>query len=300
MNTPTFSAREHSCKCQWTGFVKPPGPLDWTISKKDQLCMTERLPVWYNFHEQDEDFAPWPNGNYMALDDAAFTPKIKDYLKRPANASHGVVWLIGDSHAARLAKGMEAATWKMPVVLMQSNMCALMTSPDKYSKVIMPIINSALKENLREGDIVAVIYASWRVYNNKTLGASFEARLRALQPIVHERGAKLVLFGDWHEIPHPGPNCYGTDIMDCTVNKAKWLKMRVEYDKILQRISALPSVHFMNFMDLLCPGDHCNEILPGTNTLGFKDRDHINDAATYYLAPFICHFLSGIHESKSK
>lgn len=237
-------------------------------------------------------YAPWPT--WGKLDDPGFVGHIEAYLKRPANAAHGVVWLFGDSHAARLAQGLDAATWGMKVVTIQSGK-VLPTESDSHSKQAFDIFLDALGKNVQKDDIIAFLYASFRVVTWPN-AEYYGGQLRRFQSLAVSKGAKLVLFDDVPNFDYPGPLCYpskwGVKLFNCTASKMALRRKRILHTDVLRNVSALPSVYFMDLLDVLCSGDRCDETLPYLpRTVGFDDTNHLSDAGTYYLSPFICQFL---------
>merc|ERR1712187_518099 len=83
-------------------------------------------------------------------------------------------------------------------------------------------------------------------------------------------------------------------VVKCARPKETLKKERAPFYKTMQNISALPSVYFMDLLDVMCTQDHCNELVPGTRrTLAIEDTGHLTNAGSLFLAPFICQFLRG-------
>merc|ERR1712187_154535 len=112
---------------------------------------------------------------------------------------------------------------------------------------------SRLKQNLRRGDIVAVVYSSpsglhpgWGEREDarwmESIGfnlAAYEARLRDLQALVALKEATLAVFGDWASLDHPGPMCYGSKALNCSISKEFLRQHRTRYYGLLRSVSAL-------------------------------------------------------------
>jgi len=228
---------------------------------------------------------------------------IASNFKRPAGTAGGVIWLFGDSHASSIAKGLDAATWRTWRLKLVMTCTYSFLGGSNTNTRIVTAITSALKECVQAGDLLVFIYHAERFssgsasfgYGESASIATYETRLRHLQSLVVQKNAKLVLFGDWQRLPHVGAFCYpmklGIKLFNCSVSKMVLLRDRALYYSMLRNISKLPSVYFLNILDVLCGGDRCDETLPGTKTLGFADTNHLSDAGSSYLSPFICSFL---------
>lgn len=80
--------------------------------------------------------------------------------------------------------------------------------------------------------------------------------------------------------------------MKCAVSQAALRQRRALYYSVLQKVSQLQSAYMVDLLGPLCDGDHCDETLPDHRTLGMTDTNHISEAGTFYLAPFLCQAFS--------
>eukprot|EP00392_Amoebophrya_sp_AT5.2_P019603 g20524.t1 len=177
------------------GYCAHERPISWPLWSWDEILL-----------DNPENNYPWPAST--SLDDPEFVPEIVKYYKRPPQTAdqEPVVWLFGDSHAARMVLTMKAATGRS-VVLAQSGI-ALMTENDQHSEDAFAALFSALQQQIRSGDFVAVSYMAARM-NSDAARTRIGAKVSQLQNIVRGVGGdtKLILFADVPTLPLPGPLC---------------------------------------------------------------------------------------------
>merc|ERR1740130_353159 len=145
-----------------------------------------------------------------------------------------------------------------------------------------------------------------------TLGMNeFMSQLRELHDIAAASGASLLLLGDIPKLETPGPaqpsqqscldlvwdlSCIGSGTRSRRGCARPWPRpewfweelVRAEYQAFAQSRS---DVFYFDGADLFAEDGVCTGHVPGTRFVAYIDADHLSDAGSAYMWPFLCSFL---------
>ena len=239
-----------------------------------------------------------------------------------ASGRRSVLFLVGDSHAAALSGGMEAAAASRFGLVWVANLCGCSfgassrpvfgCGADHCGRYI-EYVNKGLAAQLHAGDVVAVSNGAWKMYTAGTSPRSTRspesshapaiaaevAFVETLAALVASRSASLLLLGDTAVLPRlanvpicRSPSLRGTQ---CSVDEWQWQGWHEAQAALAARLDR-PHVHFLSLWDLLCvrsaTGTHsCGPNIPGTNIMAFFDYDHLSVDGALFVHSFLCHFL---------
>jgi hypothetical protein len=229
------------------------------------------------------------------------------------------LFLLGDSLAAALVPGVRAAVaghFATRFFAVNGGNCWCGFMPFTGLGCLPP--NAGLKQStcysfnahateiiereLQEGDVLAVAhYDRWGaefIPHGELLPiADYVLHLKALQRLATRRGASLLLFGPLVILPVPGPKCVPTSFdpqafRACEVLQEEEVKTHNTLNDALTELGGLTRTYLFSYHDLMCDGQLCGAFIPGTNILAYRDQMHLTQAASHYLAPFLCKFLT--------
>ncbi|KAL3904678.1 MAG: hypothetical protein SGPRY_011198 [Prymnesium sp.] len=215
------------------------------------------------------------------------------------------VFLIGDSHTGAIAPGLmtalngaAAVTW-----LATSYQCGYVsdsfifetgfiadTNLEHPCKVINMAIDEALRSQLKECDIVVLHqhsfsdkfgYGMGKLEGSPQVVRSVKARIRELQKLVLSKSARLVLLGDTAELPQSGQHCATPALAHLCEIPMAVAKQQLRVERELYSSMALtPGTFYIKLDHLMCDttSKTCGAYIPGTNTLGYSDYDHLNSS----------------------
>lgn len=133
-------------------------------------------------------------------------------------------------------------------------------------------------------------------------------QLAVLVRITSSRGASLVVIADLVELPARvrGDRCHGAPwsaaaFATCEerdtpcarpTNESRALSqpMRAALESFAREHAAAP-VAYLDVGSLLCDESECGTLIPGTDTIGIFDHNHLSDAGSFYMWPHLRHIL---------
>ena len=150
---------------------------------------------------------------------------------------------------------------------------------------------AAVDAKARPGDVVATITAHYKFAHAGGFDGAFVA---ALRDRVRSKGASFLLLGDGPYLNDFGFNCKTEETRrNCDTTRADARPDLFDDAEAFYADLARddPGTWFFPVFDLLCDGDACGALVPGTATVAVTDKGHWTTAASLYLAPFLHCFL---------
>mmetsp|Transcript_166514 Transcript_166514/g.404633 ORF Transcript_166514/g.404633 Transcript_166514/m.404633 type:complete len:133 (+) Transcript_166514:1-399(+) len=103
--------------------------------------------------------------------------------------------------------------------------------------------------------------------------------------------------GNKKEATPRAPQCVPTKskptVMEtCFTAKSEMIKDLAPVWKTWLELSDLPGIFFFDILPLFCSGETCGAFIPGTGTLAYHDGNHLSDAGSFYLWPYLCTALA--------
>lgn len=240
--------------------------------------------------------------------DSAMNARVRSCLtpQRSGGFPQRSLFLLGDSHAGAIAPGLMAAVdgavsmvWTatgygcglLPESIINSRFYGDPEDRPRLCKAFNNAIFDVLREQLQPCDIV-VIHQERRKFDvNPSLVAS---HMRAIQNVVHAKGAKLVFIGDGLRLPARGSYCITPALRSrCTITFDP-TSYSFHDETAYATLAQSDGTYFFPIVSLFCDvAQHsCGAQIPGTDTLAYYDDQHLSSAGALYLWPYLCSFLS--------
>lgn len=255
-----------------------------------------------------------PGASLRAWDDQRKVSRCQMMPRRGAGNPARVIFLIGDSHAAGYAPALMSGLRDEFTVLystqgwmggfnpiwpcnesfgepMSRTELNLHGAAHGFGFASVELELEALSENVRPGDVVAVLTSEWRLMRREYVDAQREF-LRGFGVKVGRLGASMVLIADnprneWARYPLGVPRM-----------EAVWYDWQLhEYvDAAYSSLAAEAShIFYLNdTFDRLCNAatGNCTPLVPGTGMPAYHDDDsHLTALGALYLAPSVnCFF----------
>lgn len=292
-----ISACSASCHCKVVDLTLHPPPCADCGPNASALpaCFIEaKVPATAAYFKYDicfPDYISVPH-ELAQLAQVCLTPDRGVHGRRPA------IFLLGDSHAGAISAGMKAAgAGVFSVHWWAKSASHLFDKHDKRSYFQSAGIE-VLSDVLRRGDIVAIAVS----YTSRWRPNATATYILELYNISLARNASILLFDDRPPLPVNGWECLPTVFRPSPFNKCqvslqdlpKLYPKHIQMREIMITLAQLPGIFFFSYLRLLCDDTMCGAFIPGTTTLAFYDNQHLTEAASLYLYPFICHYL-GTH-----
>jgi len=132
----------------------------------------------------------------------------------------------------------------------------------------------------------------------------FISQLRTLNELLVPRGAAMLLLGDMPALV-PGDclnlqwdlTCIGSGMRTSQGCPRPWPSPDRFWEEATRQAYSTfsetrPSVFHFDGSDLLCDEGICSGYIPGTDFVAYIDADHLSDAGSAYLWPFVCSYLN--------
>ena len=160
--------------------------------------------------------------------------------------------------------------------------------------------DASFERELRPCDVVAVHNSHFK-YTRSQYGASEIAgmveRLRQLHTLVARKGAKLLLLGDAPGIVRSPQGCAASAAVAATCGRTRQVvstQFARERDMYTALVAENPTTTFyLPLWELFCDphNGYCGAFVPGTTTVAYADEDHLGNAGSTYVWPFLCAFM---------
>lgn len=285
---PAVHGVEGSCDCrisETSGQLhEPPGSTKENGSRnapKLPVCFSDMDPSLSGFRATESY-----NCNARAWANSSLEDLVAKCWPREARQA---IYVVGDSHASRLAATFAAATHIPTHALTWYRYQA-----EEFSPKTLAALNLVLKEM----DVVA--FAVIQVFEKDVaeLSSMLKKYLAELYKIVHSRKAKLLLIGGNPQMQGDATMCFlkQKSTQACGSNLASKKSSRPELMTMYEYMKK-PDVYFFDTYDFFCDrAGACPIFIPGSRTVAYWDDNHLSDPSSFYLAPFLCSFFkkSGI------
>jgi len=209
-----------------------------------------------------------------------------------------ILFLLGDSHSKRLFPGLSLAlrgefdirSWASKGA---RNMIETNSEENPWSGVRTEL-QQIVARTLRSGDVVAMsffIEQAKRRHASKEWISKYLSFLEEWTAVVKSKGAALVVFGDQYSFLRT------EDPSRCRVMpmiQPPWCfpaRSEVMRSPVLVAVSARNDWLYFGVEGLFCSREFCSPFIPDTDYLAYSDYHHLSEAASAYLAPFICSFF---------
>jgi len=247
-------------------------PEDAPDASKYQLCFVEQ-------GTSIDDHQPSPYWNTVGV----LEPD------RGPDGKRKTVFLIGDSHSLHLRATFAAE-------------CGLFAqySLKRYTTVGAPQdLVKFLESRIKPRDVIVLSY-TFEKYHGPGFRKDFALLVRNLQAQAETKQAVIVLGSDvprktgYHKSPSKyGPACVPTKTVPNVDNKCFMSKAEVETEfaplyQTWADLANLTGTFFFDYYQLMCTETTSSAMIPGTNTLAYKDGNHLSPAGGYYLWPYMC------------
>lgn len=213
----------------------------------------------------------------MLETDTCFTPDVKsesiDSCLWVGDRSKPAVYLVGDSHATVLQQGLkDSISWQLGYVAFANTRL-----PDEIDNIL-----ESLDKVVKPRDVVI-----WAENFCVLQPNDYETHIEKLKSLTSK--TNVVLLGDVQSLPQQ-PTLCALRNEKCIRPRPQLEKQRQPFmDAIAKASEDSPNkIWALNLLSDLCTADQCNMYIPGTKTLGFMDRDHINRPASDFLGYKIC------------
>ena len=254
---------------------------------------------------------PWDARRSRAIIDEAMGSGVTQPRERER-----MLFAIGDSKSMALVYGLVAAVWGRMRVMDWAAPGHPYTDPIKgwpWNRMDPPYVRTVtetLAEVLRPADIVFVHARGAGVVGSEELAALQVRQLRTLLAITRARAATLVVATDFGDLPMTLSG--GEHLRGYRCNAAPWsaatfaacrqpcTMLRNESrarnapakDALVHFARDEAGVHLFTLDELMCAGDLCSTIIPGTSSaIGIGDYKHLTPLGAFYLWPHIRGFL---------
>jgi len=205
------------------------------------------------------------------------------------------MFLVGDSHAGHLVAAVQAAVADMMSFNFVAKATCVGTQKKRACAEFRRAVYKALKREIRSGDVV---FLSFHVLEDTadTADIAYATRLhKMLATLVASRNASLVVFRDTPFLETYGPDCMPSPLRPtpehCTTPLQELEKRDSRFLKAYETILAHSTRTYIFDHDVLCNGMECGAFVPGTRVLACSDKNHLTEAASLYLSPFLCSFF---------
>merc|ERR1712048_169549 len=147
---------------------------------------------------------------------------------------------------------------------------------------------------LRPHDVVVIANAKDKLLicnDSHKLMQEYSNYLRSWHTVITARNASLVLVDDPPTLPDKGYRCVLQD-EPCRIGKELASKGVEPLRTVARNMLKFTDTYLFSYFDLFCNDTSCNAKVPGTDTMGMADDNHLTLAGSLYLWPYVCSFLS--------
>mmetsp|Transcript_28709 Transcript_28709/g.60943 ORF Transcript_28709/g.60943 Transcript_28709/m.60943 type:complete len:825 (-) Transcript_28709:71-2545(-) len=298
----TLHAGDSVCRCKTDPAVLHTPPQAQTATSNLELpsCLSKDN-IEPRYASEGQQCFEGGAGNTKHDPPATIAKRASACLARPVDTP--VIYLIGDSKAAMLLRGMTQAAAGRYVV--KTYTCAQFgymphsLNPPKWCDRYSITVRTILQERLRRGDIVAVANHRNR-FRNPALRPAVLNTLEDLGAVAAKKGASVLLLGDSATIAGTGWKCVPTFFNPdadkaCAISRSKADAILHQYHQALEILSwRHENMHFFDYHHLFCSSRTCGAFIPNTRVLGLWDNNHLTTAGSSYLWTYLCSALTDI------
>jgi len=230
------------------------------------------------------------------------TPSPRTKLRR--------MYVVGDSHAVAAMPAIVGATtyatvdWEVTTVTLGG--CAFYGEYEvlggldlkEWCNSFNKIRRSLILSDMQEGDLVVLVSRNYYIGLAITGLVEKQKYYNALQKFSQElavAGVDLVLWSNHGQMPHTCHLAWNAEITMSRSDMSQYWQNKLYSD--LAKVST--NVYNWDYSDLLCSGDVCSCLIPGTYTGMYTDTHHINLPGSFNLWPFFCDFLTAVENKEN-